>query len=165
MMIPVILFLGMNPTELLFFQITQTLLDYVLVTCLIYVLLRKINPRAYKRRKLLITALGVEGVHIGSSFLWYFFVLYAIGGFIIELIFLIFVPYLVIYLLYTPYSSNSGRNSEKQNITTENQQRTLSTGKSFLVYLLGVVPALILSCTLTSVFFNLAGIENTFIFA
>jgi len=163
MMIPVILFLGMNPQELLLFQIVQTILDYGLVYLLLFVVLKKINPQSYKVSKLLITALCIEGVYVAASLLWYFFVHYGIGGFFIELIFLLLVPYLVIYLLYTPTSDVLKKASKGEGGRPLNQERYLSTGKSFLLYLLSVIPAFIISCTLTSVFFNLFGIYNVFI--
>lgn len=143
----------------------QTCLDFVFVFILLSVLLNKINPQAYNRRKLLITALSIEGVHVISSFLWYFLVLYAIGGFIIELLFLFLIPFFVIYLFYTQNSESLNTSSTDTDDNSSTVNPYLSTGQSWLVYLLSVPPALIASCFLTSFVLNLLGVYNIFIFS
>ena len=164
-MIPIILFLGLDPQGFIIFQIVQTLIDYGFIFLLIYLVLKKLNPHAYDRKKLLITALGIEGIHVISSFMCYFLVLYAMGGFIIELLFLFLVPFFVIYLLYTQNSDSLGKGIEKNEVQSRNSSPYLSTGKCWLLYACSVPPALILSCLFTSVFLNLIGIQNTFIFS
>ncbi len=164
-MIPIILFLGLNAQEYLVFQIVQTILDYLFVFLILYAVLKKINPDAYTRRKALLTALGIEGVHVISSFTWYFLALYAMGGLLIELIFLFLVPFFVIYLLYTQNAENLNSDSMKTNNDPINQTPYLSTGKSWLLHALTVPPALLLSSFLTSIVFNLLGIQNHFIFS
>jgi len=164
-MIPIIFFLGLDPQGYLIFQIVQTLLDFGFIFLLIYLVLKKLNPHAYDRKKILITALGIEGIHLISSFMWYFLSLYALGGFIIELLFLFLVPFFVIYLLYTQSSDSRESDSKKDKNPSINSSPYLSTGQSWLMYAFSVPPALILSCLLTSVFLNLVGIQNTFIFS
>jgi len=164
-MIPIILFLGLDPQGFVILQIVQTLLDYVFVFLLIYIVLKKLNPHAYDRKKTLITALGIEGIHVLSSFMWYFLVLYAIGGFIIELLFLFLVPFFVIYLLYTQNSDSMKIGSKENGAQSISSNPYLSTGKSWLLYACSVPPAFVLSCLLTSVILNLIGIQNTFIFS
>jgi hypothetical protein len=165
MMIPIILFLGLNPPELVLFEIFQTIFDFVFIFLLLYIGMKQIRPEAYSHKKVLITCLGIEGVHMVSSFMWYFFVLYAIGGFIIELLFLFIVPYFVIYLFYTPHSNNLGSSIMKQREETTSSERFLSTGRALLLYVCSVPPALIISSVLTSTLFNLIGMHNTFIFS
>lgn len=155
-MIPIIFFLGMNSQEHIWFQVTQTILDYVFVFLLLHFGLKMISQRVHNRRKVLITGLSIEGVHVISFFMWYFFVLYALGGFIIEILFLFIVPYFIIYLLHTQHAGNEASPTD--------QKSYLSTRKAFLLYLISVPPALILSSLLTSVLFNLIGIQNFFIF-
>ena len=164
-MIPIILFIGLSPQEFVYFQIVQTILDFLFVYLLIFFVLKRLNDHAYNRNKVLLTALGIEGIHAISAFMWYFFVFYAIGGFIIELLFLFIIPYLFIYLLYTPYSESPESESKKKTEQPNDQSSFLSTGRAFLLYLCSVLPAFFLSAFLTSTLFNLLGMHNYFIFS
>lgn len=164
-MIPIILFLGLDLQGYLIFQIVQTILDYWFVFLILFLLLKKFTPHVYNRRKLIITCLGIEGVHVVSSFIWYFFVYYAIGGFIIELLFLFLVPYFIIYLLYTPHSETLENPPLEKNVEPMVRTHYLSTGRSWLFYACSIPPSLLLSSFLTSALLNLFGIYNVFIFS
>ena len=164
-MIPIIVFLGLDPQGFVIFQIVQTIINFMFVFLLISFVLMKLNPHASDWRKLLITALSIEGIYVISFFICYFLMLYAMGGFIIELLFLFLVPFFVIYLLYTQNSDSLGKGIEKNKVPSRNSSPYLSTGKCWLLYACSVPPALILSCLLTSVILNLFGIQNTFIFS
>lgn len=165
MMIPIILFLGMSSSELLLFEIVQTLLDYLFISLIAFAFLKKLFPEIYNLKKILLTALCIEGVYFGTFCIWYFFVHYGIGGFIIELLFLFIVPYIVIYLFYTPYATHKEEAHLDKNKSQITSSSSLSTGKSAILYLVSIPPALFLSCLLTSVIFNLIGIHNIFIFS
>ncbi|MHA1265057.1 MAG: hypothetical protein ACTSRS_07445 [Candidatus Helarchaeota archaeon] len=164
-MIPIILFLGFSPEIYVWFQIVQTGLDYLLVFSFLYTVLQKLNPSAYNRKKLLLTALGIEGVHVISFFMWFFLVYYAIGGFIIELIFLFIVPFFVIYLFYTPDTETLKQFDNEEAIPQSTSFPFLSTSKAWLLYICSVLPALLLSSLLSSILFNLFGFHNVFIFS
>lgn len=164
-MIPIIVFLGLDPQGFVIFQIVQTIINFIFVFLLISFVLKKLTHAAYNWRKLLITALSIEGIYVISFFICYLLVLYAMAGFIIELLFLFLVPFFVIYLLYSQSSASLGKGIEKNEVQSSNSSPYLSTGKCWLLYACSIPPALILSCLLTSVILNLVGIHNTFIFS
>lgn len=172
-MISTIFFLGLNAQEQILFQVIQTILDYSFNVLLIYLIFSKIAQKKYSLRTVLFTGLIVEAVHVASFLSWYFLVLYAMGGFIIIIIFSFLAPY---FVFYVQFSSNSNPDDEsEENSETEeskfkkkgkkqnNQEIGLSIKKTILSYISTVPPALVVSSLLTCGLLNLLGIQNFFI--
>jgi len=144
-MIPIVFFLGMNLNELFLFQLLQTLLDYGLNVLFLYLVINKVLKKEYDWKKILLTGVGIELVHVISFFMWYMFVLYAAGGIVLMILFVFFAPYFVIYVQYTHDSE-------------------FSLKEVLVLYFASVPSALILGLTIISLSFIVAGIPVTFVF-
>ena len=155
-MIPIVFFLGLNLYEMLLFQTLQTILDFGLIILFLYLILKKIDQNNYSIKKILFIGLTIEGMHVVSFFMWYVFVLYAAGGIVMIIVFLFFAPYIAIYLIFSYNSNEKSGNVEDSQMPLKN---------IIINYFVSVPPALILSCIIVSVFFNLFGITNVFIFS
>ena len=79
----------------------------------------------------------------------YYLVLYAIAGFPLLIIFGLTLAFFAIYFSYV--------RNEKRN--------ALSMKNTLVVHLTSIIPAVILSSILSSLLFNLMGIQNFFIFS
>ena len=148
-MIPIAFFLGMNYHELLLFQVLHSILDFGLNVLFLYLVINKVLKKEYSFKKILLTGVGIELIHILSFFMWYMFVLYAAGGIVLMILFVFFAPYFVIYVQYT-YS----RNGESE----------FSLKEVLVLYFASVPSALVLGLTIISLSFILAGIPVTFMF-
>ena len=146
-MIPSIFFLGFSLPEAFWFQVVQTGLDVIFTVLLLGFVHGKVAGQKSSWKKFFITALMVQGVHAITFFLWYFFVLYAVAGFVILIIFYFFAPYFIVHLMYVKKNGREG----------------LLTNQTIKLYVASVPPSIVLSALLSSVLFNLAGIENFFI--
>ncbi len=146
-MIPSIFFLGFNLMEACWFQIVQTGLDIAFTVVLLGLTHERIAREKSSWKKPLITGLMVQGVHAVTFFLWSFFVLYAVAGFVILIVFYFFAPYFIVHLMYVKRTGREG----------------LLTNQTIKFYVASVPPSILLSALLSSVLFNLMGIENFFI--
>lgn len=148
-MIPAPFFLGFNTFELVLFELAQTAINYILVIFLLRLVLRRYLANEPDVKKILFTGIYVEVCNTISTFFWYYLVLYAIAGFPLLIIFGLTLPFFAIYFSYV--------RNEKRN--------ALSMKNTLVVHLTSIIPAVILSSILSSLLFNLMGIQNFFIFS
>ncbi|TFF94154.1 MAG: hypothetical protein EU544_04860 [Promethearchaeota archaeon] len=133
--------------ELIAFQIVQTVFDYAFNVLLLALIFKYVLKKECAIRKILIVGAFIEVFHIISSFMWYFFVLYAIAGFILTILFYFVFPYFAVHLGF---------------VKRENREEGLTSVESLKLYVLSVPFSVIASVLLASLIFNLIGIHNFF---
>lgn len=147
MTVPLEFFPGLSVTNLIIFNIIQTLINFFLFIFLLYgyLYLLKKSRNEVDKKKIIITGLILEFFHFINSILWNFFILFVLVGIIAQFLFYLMIPACVIYLKY--YSKSE-----------------FNELKVFLLYMVVFIPALLLSMFLTSILLNFSGIANYFVF-
>lgn len=147
--------LGLDALAMVLFQVLQTAASVAIFTGLLFTLLtrtrlrRRLPGREGRAtlRKVVGTGVLMEAVNLATAFLWYYLVLYAVGGFVMLLLFYACLPYLVFSYQYE---------KKPEHFT----QKTLVG-----LYVLTYLPATLLGQVLVSAAFTAAGFPTWFVFS
>ena len=147
MTLPLEFFPGLSTLELMLFNVIQSLFSYFFFVFLMYLAfwLMKKSRTEIDLKKILSIGLIIEIFNIITSLLWILFILFVLVGVVVQFLFYFMVPATIVYLAY--YSKPEFKES-----------------KVLFLYIVAFLPSLILSTLLTSVFLNLVGIHNYFVF-
>ena len=154
---PFLLFPGLDSTQLVLFEVVQTLFDFFMFLGFSYLSLSVFSKwkhanflnrqdTRHELKKLAKIVLEIEIGNVIVAFTWYILVLGALVGIVVLLILFFGVPFSIIYMHY--YKKGS-----------------FSEVMVILLYICTVIPALAASMALTSGLFTIAGVKNYFIFS